>query len=349
MMDDRGWGWSNRDIRLAQLIDWIAESGADAGHSVSPVAFYESLPDQSVNTWDVAHADLKQLESMSLIHLTVAMGGMQAMHIYQVQGARDFAEDLRLKRADKRRRRQACRDAVVDWLASVDAASAYRVQVLSNMMASPRWGMWFGRPFAVPDIAEAADWLRQNGLTECADVAGNAAPMFAFLTDAGVMCVDEFGSHTDQYVAWRRQAQAETQGQVPRSGPAVSTSSGPIISIGVVHGSIQVAGDHAHQVQATGVSADDVRQTIRDIGQIVRLAVPGVLDGDEQETTALAAITPGGADQGALRRFGDWATSTVKAGTNGAMVAAVSSSVTYLLTQAAYLAGHLPPAPHFPL
>jgi hypothetical protein len=42
---------------------------------------------------------------MSLIHLTVAMGGMHAMHIYQVQGAHDFAEELRLKRSDRRRRR----------------------------------------------------------------------------------------------------------------------------------------------------------------------------------------------------------------------------------------------------
>ena len=121
------------------------------------------------------------------------------------------------------------------------------MQVLSNMMASPRWGMWFGEPFAVADIADAAEWLRQNGLTECATVVGNVAPMFAFLTDAGIMCVDEFASHTDQYIAWRREAQAETQGQVP--------SSGPTVSIGVVHGSLQVAGDYAYQVQSTGMSA----------------------------------------------------------------------------------------------
>ena len=229
----------------------------------------------------------------------------------------------------------------MDWLASADAVSGHSVQVLSNMVASPRWGMWFGQPFAVTDVADAADWLRQNGLTGCAEVAGNAAPMFAFLTDAGIMCAEEFGSHRDQYVSWRRQAQAETQGQVP--------SSGPTVSIGVVHGSLQVAGDHAHQVQTTMVSADDVRQTISGIAQIVRLASPGVLDVDAQEKTALDAISAEGADVGALRRFGDWALSTVKAGTNGAMVAAVSSSVTYLLTQAAYLAGHLPPPLHLPL
>lgn len=138
MMDDPGWGWSNRDFRLAQLIEWIAESGAEAGLSVTPEGFYDSLPDQGMNTWDVAHADLKQLERLGLIHLSVAMGGMGGMRISQVQGARDFAEELRVKRADKRRRRVACRDAVVDWLVSVDAVSAHRVQVLSNMMASPR-------------------------------------------------------------------------------------------------------------------------------------------------------------------------------------------------------------------
>ena len=97
------------------------------------------------------------------------------------------------------------------------------------------------------------------------------------------------------------------------------------------------------------VSADDIRQTISGIAQIVRLAAPSVLDAAEQERTALDAVSASGADVGALRRFGDWAMSTVKAGANGAMVAAVSSSVTYLLTQAAYLTGHLPPAPHLPL
>jgi hypothetical protein len=341
MMDDRGWGWTNRDVRLAQLIEWIAESGAGFDQSVSPVVFYSGLPDQSMNTWDVAHADLKQLESLGLIGLTVALGGMQGMHIYQVHGAREFAEELRLKRTDRRRRRQGCRDAIVDWLSSVDAVSGQSVQVLSNMTASPCWGMWFGEPFTVADIADAAEWLRQNGLTDCAAVVGNVAPMFAFLTDAGIMCADEFASHTDQYVAWRRQAQAETQGQVP--------SFGPNVSIGVVHGSIQVAGDHAYQVQRTGVSADEIRQMISGITQIVRAAAPDVPDADQQEKTALDAIGAGGADEGALRRFGDWATSTVKSGTNGAMVAAVSSSVTYLLTQAAYLATHLPPTPHLPL
>ncbi len=70
-----------------------------------------------------------------------------------------------------------------------------------------------------------------DGVDRGQNVAGNTAPMFAFLSEAGTMCVDEFDSHTDQYVSWRRQAQAETQGQVP--------SSGPTISIGVAHGPIQ--------------------------------------------------------------------------------------------------------------
>lgn len=103
--------------------------------------------------------------------------------------------------------------------------------------------MWYGETFTVADIAEAADWLHQNGLTDCADVAGNVAPMFAGLTEAGVMCAEEFGSHTDQYVAWRRQAQAETQGQVPpfwadrqcRGGARVTPGGGPPCSPGAEH------------------------------------------------------------------------------------------------------------------
>ncbi|MGH3292689.1 MAG: hypothetical protein ACRDP7_12855 [Trebonia sp.] len=340
MMDDRGWGWSNRDIRLCLLIEWIADSPAVDGVVISPEEFYNSLADQGMNTWDVAHADVKHLQSRAMIKLSVAMGGIPGLHIYQVQGARDFAEEIRAHRADKRRRRQACRDAIVDWLASVDAVDG-KVQVLSNMMTAPRWGTWFAEPFSAAEIADAADWLHTNGLTECAAVAGNPAPMFAFLTEAGAMCVDEFGAHADQYVAWRRQAQAETQGQVPGSGPT--------ISIGIAHGPIQVAGNNSRQVQvAAQASPEDLRQAISTVAQLVRGAVPDVLDADEQEQAALAALGTDGADEGALRRFGDWAVSTVKAGTNGAMVAAVSSSVTYLLTQAAYVAGHLPAGQHLP-
>src|SRR5258708_22308660 len=111
-MDERGWGWSTSEIRQVQLVEWIAQQPADT--SFSPEEFYDALDDQEMNSWDVAHGDLKQLEAQSLISLSVAMGGIRAMHIHRTHGARQLAEEVRGARANIRRRKAACRDAMVD-------------------------------------------------------------------------------------------------------------------------------------------------------------------------------------------------------------------------------------------
>jgi hypothetical protein len=334
-MNTRGWGWTPTEIRQAQLVEWIGQQPAD--QRVPVTEFYDSLPDQSMSSWDVAFADLKLLERKSQIKLIAVLGGIPGLQVYQFQGARAAAEDLRAKRADVRRRRQACRDAIVDWLASVDAVSSLKVQVLSNMLDNPRFSMWFGEPFTVDDIAAAAEWLHENGLTVCADVAGTVAPMFAYLSEDGIKCVDRFDSHADQYIDERDEAQ---RGVSVQSAP----HAGPTFNFGAISGgTLQVAaGDHAHQVaqQANGASTDDLQKLITGIAELVSQLVPAA-DIRDAQASALASARTGAVDRSAIKRFADWAISTVRAGATAAVVPAVTAATSELMQEAARVAGHL--------
>jgi hypothetical protein len=106
-------------------------------------------------------------------------------------------------------------------------------------------------------------------------------------------------------------------------------------------GQVMRAGDHASQVQNFS-SPDDLRLVIAGIAEIVRAFAPEPgRDGREEEVAALAVIGTGSGDDSVLVRFRDWAVTSLQAGANNAVVAAVSSTTTYLLIEAARLAGHL--------
>jgi hypothetical protein len=329
-MSDRGWGWTPTEIRLAQLVEWIAQQPPD--QVISVVEFYDALPDQGVNAWDVAHSDLKRLEGRGQIKLSVAMGGIPGFHVYQFQGARAAAEELQAKRAGKRRRRRECRDAALSWLASVEATSSSSLQVLSNMLANPYYGMWYAQPFAVQDLADAAEWLNQRGLIECATIVGNVAPMFAFLSDAGIKCVDDFDSRTDLYASWQDQERRESLREIPARGPT--------FNLGTNTGIVQIGGAGANQTvtQDNAVSADRLSELINGLMDLVLALVPDANGADEQLHTALAAAEPGAVDPNILRRFADWVVSTVGAGATSSATAAVSSATTAMLMEAAHLA-----------
>lgn len=329
-MAERGWGWTPTEIRQAQLVEWIAQQPPD--HVVSVAEFYDALPDQGMNAWDVAHADLKRLEVRGRIQLSAAMGGIQGLHVYQFQGARAAAEELQAKRADKRKKRRECRDAVLSWLASVDAISSTNVQILSNMLSNSQFGMWFAQPFSVQDVADAASWLNQHGLIECATIAGNTATMVACLSDEGIRCVDDFDSRSDLYTAWQEQEQRESLREVPTFGPT--------FNFGPNAGIVQIGGAGASQManQESQASPDRLSELINGLMDLVLVLVPDAGGADEQRRAALAAAEPGAVDPNILKRFADWVVSTVKAGATSSATAAVSSATTAMLMEAAHLA-----------
>jgi hypothetical protein len=322
-MSERGWGWTRAEIRQVHLAEWLARQSAD--QYISVVEFYDALPDQSMNNWDAAHSDLKSLEERGMISLSVAMGGIRGLHVSPGQGVRDLAEELKAVRANKRMRKAACRDAMVDWLHSLDATSELEMPVRDAMLDDPRHGIWFGEPFTADDLDEAAAWLERQGLVKGISVAGARGPVRLYLTDAGVTCAEDFDSYAARYL--------DAQSRGPRSGP--------ILNIGTNSGPFQMAGDHAHQVQNIGASADDLRQLISSIAEMVRTMVPGVTGLDEQEQTALAAATPGSVDRSVLQKFADWVLATVRAGATAALVPAVSAATNEMLTEAGRLTAHL--------
>lgn len=322
-MDERGWGWSSSDIRQAQLVEWIAQHTGDT--VFSPEAFYDALPDQDMNSWEVAHGDLKLLEARSLISLSVAMDGIRAMHIRLTHGAREMAEELRVARTNVRRRKAACRDAMVDWLHSRDATSDSEMLNRELMLADPRWGMWFAKLFSADDLAAAAGWLAGEGLVAGIKIGESAGPVHLYLTEPGVTCAERFDSDTARYLIAR----------------SAATGSGPTVNIGTNSAPFQVARDHAHQVQNIGASADELRKQIVAVAELVRVLVPGVSGIDAQQQTALAAARDGAVDMSVLQRFVDWVMSTVRVGATAAVVPAVTSATTALMLEAGRLTGHL--------
>ena len=140
-MDERGWGWTASENRRAQLVEWIVRQSREWGDGVyAPLdRFYGSLPDQSMNTYEIALDDVNSLEARSLLDLANSFGGLPSSRwrAQSTPAGRAFADDLQAARSNKQRRRSACRDAMVDWLYSRDAVSPPGVDPRQDAARSP--------------------------------------------------------------------------------------------------------------------------------------------------------------------------------------------------------------------
>jgi hypothetical protein len=323
-MDRRGWGWSASEIRRAHLAEWLAQQETEGYCYVTE--FYDSLEDQRMNTWEMAHGDLKVLQKQSLINLTVAMGGIPALHVQVSPGLRDMVEDWHSERANRGMRRTACRNAMVDWLYSLDAVGPMKAPATQAMLEDPRHGIWFAEPFAADDLDAAAGWLHRNGLVEGPKVDQAEGPVRLYLTDVGVACAEHFESDAGSYV----NAQ-----QRPGTGPAVYISGGN-------SGPFQVAGDRAHQEQRVSNSANDLRKMITSIADLITVVAPdSANDAAREKAIALAAARDGAVDRGALKRFAEWVLSVVGKGATAALMPAVTAATNDMLNEAGRLTGHL--------
>lgn len=322
-MDGRGWGWTASDIRQVRLIEWLAEHSA--GHAnvfVDVKEFYDGLTDQNENRFEIACADMKRLEDQRLIAQASGLGGIESMAAMLTPHGHEWLDRLRLRRLDKVQRRTACRDAMIGWLYSADATNDAVVPVRGLMLEAARYGIWLAEPFSASDLADASAWLLSNGLVAGVTIDQDPGPIRLHLTSAGVACAEQFDSHADRYLVSRWAA----------------PTGGPTVHIGSNSGPLQVAGDHARQVQTVGATADEIRQLIAGIAEVVRMLVPDALEAEAEEAAALSAAgTPGATNKGAIERFGTWAIATVKSGATSGAVAVISSAVTTLLTHLAHL------------
>lgn len=100
--------------------------------------FYDAQPEHDALTIRVVHDELRELEQRSLIDLAAGMGGIEAFDALATAQGRRLAEELQARRADKRLRKVACRDAMVDWLYARDATSSLTQPARDEMLADPR-------------------------------------------------------------------------------------------------------------------------------------------------------------------------------------------------------------------
>jgi hypothetical protein len=85
---------------------------------------------------------------------------------------------------------------MVDWLYAREATSPLTQPVRDQMLDDPRWGTWLAEPFSPDDLDAASAWLHRQHLVDGITVAECEGPVRLYLTDAGVTCVEEFGSDT---------------------------------------------------------------------------------------------------------------------------------------------------------
>jgi hypothetical protein len=257
-MEDRGWGWTVSKIRQANFLDWLVlQPSSDTYVSVKP--FYDAQPDQEAVILQVVHDELQDLEQQSVIDLAAGIGNIESYDARATARGRRLSEERRALRADKRLRRAACRDAMVDWLYARDATSALAQAGRDEMLADPRRGTWLAEPFSASDLDTAAAWLSRYHLAGGVMADQDDGPVRIYLTDAGVTCAEEFDSDTTRFIAAERPSQtglgiAQSAGtQVGASNVQVNHFQGPA---GAAH---DLDGHYLRAIDQLGSGQEPVR------------------------------------------------------------------------------------------
>jgi hypothetical protein len=272
-MGDRGWGWTATQIRQARFIEWLAPQSSSATY-VPVKPFYDAQPDKDALTAAVVHYELRELDQRGLIDLAAGIGGIEGYDALATAQGRRFAEELQSQRADKRQRKDACRDAMIDWLYAQDAVGPFKQPVRDRMLDDPHRGIWLAQPFSEEDLDAAAAWLYRQQMVKGTTAAQCEGPIRLYLTDSGVECAEQFGSDTVRYLAAQRTILAGAN-TVTIQGPA----SGVVVGS---HGVVQHAGD---VVQSSGLDVAALAKFAEAVAQALpALALPL---GDQQAVQAL--------------------------------------------------------------
>lgn len=274
-MGERGWGWTVTQIRQARFIEWLAPQSLSATY-VPVKPFYDAQPGKETFTVAMIHDELRELDQRSLIHLAAGLGGIEGYDALATAQGRQFAEELQSRRADKRQRKDACRDAMIDWLYAQDAISPPKQPVRDRMLDDPRRGVWLAEPFSAEDLDAAAAWLHRHLLVEGITVDQCEGPVRLYLTDAGVECAEQFGSDAARYIAAQR---------TPTSvaGSNMVTIQAPVS--GLVVGSNDVTQYTGDAVQSSGADVSALAKFAETVAQA--LPALALAPGDQQAAQVL--------------------------------------------------------------
>ncbi|MFC6236956.1 hypothetical protein [Longivirga aurantiaca] len=289
-----------------RLLEWMVEQAEGIPYLAG---FYDNDPENT----RIAYQDVSRLTAAGLIRDHSGMGGLPGMAAEVTPEGRSAVTRRHLQRSDVLGRRAAVRRGILRWLAESDATEE------SGQFAN--WGDWslsrlsrfYGDPFTVEESDRAAGWLARTQLIDGPRSNGNNGPIRPRLTDAGLVCVEQYDSDPDAYVSSR---EAVTLQQ---------------ITWNVSGQQVQVAtGDNARQVMNVDVTSE---QLVLAMSGLVKILGRFELAGDSEEGQQLVAaaeadLQSARPDGGAARKFLSWVRGRLALATDAAITAAVTAQVT---------------------
>lgn len=192
MSRSQGWGLTPREVRQIRLLDWIYEqTTGDYASGIPDVRHFadvEELPPDSVED------DARVLEQQGLLRFGPArLAGLGTVYI--TEAGRRVVEERGQRRADRARRRQACRDAFLAWLDAQPRSSTETVPV-DEFLRDNR-SSYEGEQFELDEVASATSYLLDRGMISGVEVEEFAGPVRASITAVGMDCMEAGGSVAD--------------------------------------------------------------------------------------------------------------------------------------------------------
>jgi hypothetical protein len=183
-----GWNFPEAVARRIRLLDYLADSHSES--LIPPLPDWASEP--GTKEHDLAVLDLRGFASEGWVDLSEDNGGGANARLTGTGWI--FIEDVRAKRADRLRRFQAARDAVLRWLyeARLDGVTN---PVIDGFDSSP-FGQFYGQPFTASERDEAAKWLKDEGLIAGTGTAQGTIPRPSITTE-GMKVIDSGRSVND--------------------------------------------------------------------------------------------------------------------------------------------------------
>lgn len=287
-----GWNLSEPICRKLRMLDYLAD--------FRTASLVPPLPDWAQPGMKIhldAIGDLEDFRARGWVDFTQDYSGGASI---QLRGAgRAFIEDVRVRRADRAKRHQAARDALLHWL--YDGYLAGRATPVLSEFVNTSFGKFYGVDFTEQEVNHASLWLRDKDLVKGGGAWG-AGVLRPSITTEGILMVESGQSVNDQR-------------------PIPPTS---VISITGSGNTVQNASPGATQHVSTTIT-DDHRQQALALAELIEQALPGLGGGAVNDAGALPSqirTAVQAKDDNALRRAIN-AANVAMAGTVGTVLGGV--------------------------
>lgn len=257
MTSSRGWTSDWTEVQQAQFLVWLQQDDHTGEHLQAFVEQQERGLDQRA-----LQEIVNRCKAEGLIHEEAVLAGIEYSSAFLTDVGSRRVQTILANRRKRRLRRAACREAILDWLDSVDDGPT--PTDVHAIFGDPR-ALFEGNPFTFDELESAGQYLRERGLITGIPIAERAAPLQPALTSEGRDCIDHYDGNVSAVTAW---------------GQPATRSGGPTFeqNIGTVYG--QAA--QGHHVEQTQHGAIDLAQ-VQPLLQRMRDAMEGLSDDDRDD------------------------------------------------------------------